>query len=250
LEVHFPKPQLDELAQQGVHFRRAYSTVPSCIPARYAVLTGLYPQTSGGVGFFGKPITTPTLPGALAQAGYTTGLVGRNMHQVPAAGTCGYQRQVLGSTYVENDEYDRFLRRAVAGSEGIKRLVQAAGLTYNGWQAAPWPLADDLHPTAWIVRESRKVIAETAPGEPLFLTASFYAPHPPLFPPQRLFEAVLKRNLPPAAGGEWVDGDRVPANPANRQSDRVRLEGESLRQTQAGYFGLTDHLDEPGGRAW
>ena len=54
----------------------------------------------------------------------------------------------------------------------------------------------------------------------------------------------MKRNLPPAARGEWVDWDRVPANPANRQSDRVRLEGETLRQTQAGYFGLIDHLDE------
>ena len=36
----------------------------------------------------------------------------------------------------------------------------------------------------------------------------------------------------------------MPTNPANRQSDRVRLEGEALRQTQAGYFGLIDHIDE------
>ena len=120
-------PQLDELAQQGALFRRAYSTVPSCIPARYALLTGLYPQTSGVVGFFGKPITTPTLPGELAKAGYTTVLVGRSMHQVPAAGMCGYQRQVLGSTYVENDEYDRFLRRAVAGSRGHQETGSGGG---------------------------------------------------------------------------------------------------------------------------
>ncbi len=53
-------PQLDKLARQGVLFRRAYSTVPSCIPARYALLTGLHPQTSGVVGFQSKPIDCPT----------------------------------------------------------------------------------------------------------------------------------------------------------------------------------------------
>ena len=43
-------PQLDQLAREGALFRRAYATVPSCIPARYGFLTGLSPQTSGVVG--------------------------------------------------------------------------------------------------------------------------------------------------------------------------------------------------------
>ena len=237
-------PHLDELARQGVLFRRAYSTVPSCIPARHSLLTGLFPQTSGVVGFAGKPITAPTLPGLLAQAGYATVLVGRYMHQIPATEAYGYQRQILGSTHVDNDDYDRFLKSAVPASGGIRKLVQTAGLTYNGWQAAPWPLADELHPTAWIVRESRQVIAETASAEPLFLTVSFYAPHPPLFPPKRFFDACLERNLPDAARGDWVDWQGLPPKPVNGQAHRVRLEGEALRQTQAGYFGLIDHIDE------
>lgn len=237
-------PHLDELAQQGVLFRRAYSTVPSCIPARHALLTGLFPQTSGVVGFAGKPITTPTLPGLLAQAGYTTVLVGRYMHQIPATEAYGYQRQILGSTHVDNDDYDRFLKAAAPASGGIRKLVQAAGLTYNGWQAAPWPLADDLHPTAWIARESHQVIADSESDEPLFLTVSFYAPHPPLFPPKRYFDACLGRNLPDAARGDWVAWQGLPLNPVNGQAHRVRLEGEALRQTQAGYFGLIDHIDE------
>jgi arylsulfatase A-like enzyme len=48
------------------------------------LLTGLYPSTSGVVGFKGKPVKYPTLPKLLADAGYTTVLAGRNMHQVPA----------------------------------------------------------------------------------------------------------------------------------------------------------------------
>jgi len=43
-------PHLDELSREGVLFRRAYTTVASCIPARFALLSGLHPQTSGVVG--------------------------------------------------------------------------------------------------------------------------------------------------------------------------------------------------------
>src|SRR5215470_5452679 len=50
-------PQLDKLARQGALFRRAYSTCPSCIPARHSMLTGLFPATSGMVGYAGMKIT-------------------------------------------------------------------------------------------------------------------------------------------------------------------------------------------------
>ena len=180
---------LDGLAQQGALFRRAYTGVASCIPARYELLTGLYPQTSGVVGFKAKPISTTTLPAALTDAGYSTVLVGRYMHQLPESGRCGYQREVLGSTHVENDEYHRFLQNAVPEVKGLRDYVAQMGLTYNHWQAKPWPLANNrLHPTEWIVARSRDVVRETAvEQQPLFLTTSFYAPHPPLFPPKQVF---------------------------------------------------------------
>ena len=235
-------PQLDELARQGTLFRRAYSTVPSCIPARYALLTGLAPQTSGVVGFFGKPMTTPTLPAVLAGAGYATVLVGRNMHQVPACGTCGYQRQILGSTYVSDDAYDAFLKQVAPESGGIRQVIQRQGLDCTLWPAKPWPLADALHPTAWVVRQSLNIVTGTPPAQPLFLTASFYAPHPPLFPPRKYFDACLKANLPKPAHGEWVDWGAL--TPKGTQGGhRVLLVGETLRAAQAGYFGLIEQLD-------
>jgi arylsulfatase A-like enzyme len=236
-------PNLDRLARQGALFRRAYSTVPSCIPARFALLTGLYPQTSGVVGFAAKPITTPTLPGVLSGLGYTTALVGRNMHQAPASQACGYQRQILGSTYVDDDDYDQDLRKSAPDTGGIRKVVGSLGVSFNGWQGKPWPLADDLHPTAWIVTQARKLVAETPPAQPLFLTASFYAPHPPLFPPRKYFDACLKADLPAPAHGDWVDWPALsPAGDA--QGHRVRLEGATLRAAQAGYFGLIEHLDD------
>ena len=40
-------PNLDRLARDGALFRRGYSSTPSCLPARSAVLTGLSPWNHG-----------------------------------------------------------------------------------------------------------------------------------------------------------------------------------------------------------
>src|SRR5262245_57945221 len=40
-------PHLDRLAKQGAIFRRAYSSTPSCPPARTALMTGLAPWSHG-----------------------------------------------------------------------------------------------------------------------------------------------------------------------------------------------------------
>jgi arylsulfatase A-like enzyme len=236
-------PNLDAVARQGALFRRAYSTVPSCIPARFALLTGLAPQTSGVVGYAEKKITTPTLPGLLAQAGYATVLVGRNMHQGEQNGSLGYQTQILGSTYIAGDAYDLDLQRAAPAAGGIRPIVERLQLDNNRWPAKPWPLAEELHPTSWIVRRSRETIAQTSPSSPLFLTASFYAPHPPLFPPARIFDSHLKKTLPAVAMGAWVDRRGLSPD-GNTSGQRILLEGEKLQRAQAGYFGLIDHLDE------
>lgn len=235
-------PTLDELARQGVLFRRAYSTVPSCIPARYAMLTGLFPQTSGVVGFRKKPVTSPTMPQLLRDAGYATVLVGREMHQAASAAELGYQREIGGSTYTSNDEYAAALKQAAPEVDDLRAWVGRIGLDYNLWPAKPWPLRDDLHPTAWIVRRSREALGEIPPVKPLFLTASFYAPHPPLFPPQKYFDAYLQKRLPGIARGDWVDWKSITPRGADG-GHRVLLEGETLRRAQAGYFGLIEHLD-------
>lgn len=235
-------PNLDQLAREGALFRRAYTTVASCIPARYALLTGLYPQTSGVVGFKAKPFVTPPLPELLARAGYATVLVGRNMHQVPESGDCGYQKRILGSTHRENDEYHLFLKKAVPEVGGMRAFVEDMGLTYNHWQAKPWPLAHNLHPTEWVVNQSLKVLEKSDKDKPLFLTTSFYAPHPPLFPPKKFFDKYKNIELPTPAFGNWVDREALSPE-GDEAGHRVLLQGEILNTAMAGYFGLIEHID-------
>jgi arylsulfatase len=236
-------PHLDKLAQEGALFRRAYSTCPSCIPARHSMLTGLFPATSGVVGFAARPITYPTLPQLLRDSGYTTLLVGRWMHQAPKDESYGYQKEIRGSTYVADDDYDNYLKKVAPDTGGIRNVVATLGVSFNRWEAKPWPLADDLHPTAWIVRQACQTLKDVPAEKPLFLTASFFAPHPPLFPPKRYFDAYAAQKLPAPAHGDWVDWKAL-SSTGDKQGHRVLLEGDTLRATQAGYFGLIEHLDD------
>jgi arylsulfatase len=236
-------PHMDKLAQEGALFRRAYSTCPSCIPARVALLTGLFPATSGVVGYAARPFAYPTLPGTLATAGYQTLLVGRYMHQKPDDEHYGYQKEIRGSTYVSNDDYDQWLRQVAPETGGIRALVAKLGVSNNGWQAKPWPLAPELHPTAWTVRQARNTLTELPLEKPLFLTTSFYSPHPPLFPPTNYFNAYLAQKLPAPAHGDWVDWAALSPE-GDKPGHRVLLQGDTLRATQAGYFGLIQQLDD------
>jgi arylsulfatase len=236
-------PNLDKLAQEGAVFRRGYSTCPSCIPARHALLTGLFPATSGVVGYAAKLITHPTMPKLLADAGYTTILVGRWMHQTPKDDSYGYEKEVRGSTHIDDDEYDQFLQRSAPETGGIRKLTRRLGLSNNGWGGKPWPLAEDLHPNVWIVSQARKTLKEAPAGQPLFLTASFYSPHPPLFPPKRYYDVYMAQKLPAPAHGDWVDWQALSPE-GDKAGHRVLLEGDTLRATQAGYFGLIQQVDD------
>ena len=44
-------PTLDMMASMGYNFENAYSPVPSCVPARAALLTGMDQEKSGRVGY-------------------------------------------------------------------------------------------------------------------------------------------------------------------------------------------------------
>ncbi len=71
-------PNLDRLAASGVHVPRAYVNCPLCMPSRATLYTGLTPR-GHQVRTNGIPLdrSLPTMPGALAQAGYQTASIGK-----------------------------------------------------------------------------------------------------------------------------------------------------------------------------
>ncbi|NBW96832.1 MAG: heparan N-sulfatase [Planctomycetia bacterium] len=84
-------PHIDRLADRGRRFDHAYLTASSCSPSRASIVTGRYPHNLGGASELHLPIAAhlPWFPRLLRDAGYFTGLVGKN-HMVadsPAAGS-------------------------------------------------------------------------------------------------------------------------------------------------------------------
>jgi uncharacterized sulfatase len=66
-------PNIDALATSGCVYTHVWSTAPVCSPARTAILTGMYPSTTGGIHHRSQvpiPSDVPLYPQLLRAAGY------------------------------------------------------------------------------------------------------------------------------------------------------------------------------------
>ncbi len=66
-------PNVDALAAKGMLFKKAWSVAPVCAPARTAIISGLYPSSSGGIhmrSMVSMPAGTKMYPVFLREAGY------------------------------------------------------------------------------------------------------------------------------------------------------------------------------------
>ena len=71
-------PCLDALALDSMVFRRAYTTNPSCIPARAAIFTGRYPSQCGVPTYIScLPESEKTFMSILRNNGYHTSVIGK-----------------------------------------------------------------------------------------------------------------------------------------------------------------------------
>ena len=71
-------PNIDQLAQHGLQFNRAYLTTASCTASRASILTGLYPTGSGAPNLHDAiPADRKLISSYLREAGYYTASVGK-----------------------------------------------------------------------------------------------------------------------------------------------------------------------------
>lgn len=246
-------PYLDSLAAAGVRFENAVSACPSCIPARAAALTGLSQEHTGRVGYQdGVPWRYPhTLAGELTQAGYQTRCVGK-MHVHPLRSNQGFEEVELHDGYLhyyrapetpsyenqcEADDYLYWLR-AETGAD-----ITVSGAECNSWVAAPWPLAERFHPTAYVAARSIDFFRKRDRDRPFFLMSSFVRPHPPFDPPMRYWDLYKDRALSPPYSGDWDDRETVGREGRVFDSAYGPADPESLRLARAGYYACITHLD-------
>ncbi len=184
-------PFVDGLAARGVSFRRAYTPMPVCGPARCSMLTGRFPKATrvrenGGLHHAFFPADLVSL---LRELGYTVNLCGKNhSHRTPA-------------------DFDFYSAYGHAGG-GRPDRVTAAQAEFDQWlkacdggvglAATPFPLESQL--PYRIVDDALECVA-ARDGRPFFLWLSFPEPHNPYQVPEPYFSLFPAADVPERAVG-------------------------------------------------
>jgi arylsulfatase A-like enzyme len=241
-------PHLDRLAKEGVLFRRAYSSVPSCTPARAGLLTGLSPWHHGMLGYGRVALRYRNeLPLLLREQGYQTLGVGK-MHWSPQRTLHGFHRTVLDeSGRAETpgfvSDYRQWFQQAAPGLD-----PDATGLGWNDHRAKPYALPEHVHPTRWTGDVACDFLASYRGDEPWFLKVSFARPHSPYDPPERFWKLYADADLPKAAVGDWAERHAQRGKPYPNDLWRGDLGPEEVRSARQGYYGSVTFIDEQVGR--
>ncbi|MBN9659748.1 MAG: arylsulfatase [Acidobacteria bacterium] len=240
-------PNLDALAREGVRFRHAFSSTPTCTPARAGLLTGMSPWRHGMLGY-GKVAQSYPVEGprVLREAGYYTTGIGK-MHWTPQRNLHGFHQTLLDeSGRVESPDFKSDYRAWFA-SEAPNLDPDATGIGWNDNTARPYVLPERLHPTTWTADCAVRFLESYQRPQPFFLKVSFARPHSPYDPPQRHWDRYAEASLPDAVAGQWAAGNR----PRNSQRDDIWHGdvGRALtRRARVGYSGSVSFMDEQLGR--
>jgi len=240
-------PNLDRLAAEGVRFRCAYSSTPTCTPARSALLTGLSPWNHGMLEYLSMAVRYPMeKPRAMRDAGYYTAVIGKN-HYHPQRNSHGYQEMLVDeSGRVESPEF-RSDYRSWFWSLAPNLDPDATGLGWNDYRAKPYVLPEHLHPTAWIGNTAVRYIETYNRSEPMFLKVSFERPHSPYDPPEPFWRMYRDAHLPPARCGKWAEKYAPRSGPGD-EIWHGDMGAEQVRSSRQGYYASISFVDMQIGR--
>jgi len=262
-------PNLDRLAAQGTVFDRAYTTNPTCTPARASVITGKYPSQHGAWSLGTKlPESEHTVGEDFTGAGYRTALVGK-AHFQPLATTDEYP-SIESQPHCKDLDFWRGFHGPFYGFQHVElarnhNAEQHVGQHYALWmeekglrnwrdyyppafprkwgEIQKWKLPEQFHNTTWIAERSIALMREyNQRGEPFFLWASFFDPHYPFNVPEpwdTMYDPA-KLTLPAMVEGEHDD------NPPHFRLTQVAKPDYSAWQEPGGHncHGFKSHLPE------
>lgn len=244
-------PNLDRLAHEGVLFQRAYSSVPSCLGARAALLTGMSPWGHGNLGYTPIPERfTVEKPRIFTDAGYRTHAIGKQ-HFTPQMNYHGYQTVDLGepnySHMAQETDYERWFAAQTGGQSpypGNKSGNDQRGGIHYAYD-------EKLHESYWTADRAIDFLRATPRATNWFLKVSFHRPHAPLNAPKRWYDRYEGVEIPPPAVGDWARewyGKQNTSFQKNPDATRGVVPAEELRETRRSYAAAISFVDEQIGR--
>jgi arylsulfatase A-like enzyme len=240
-------PNIDALAGESIVFTRAYTTNPSCVPARAALFTGKYPSRCGAPTYITYlPDDEVTFQQRLRDAGYRTAAVGK-LHFGETNIERGYEDVCLVDSHGPkpngDDDYQQFLR---AEGQTENDLIEPAGRLLHHWKGNL-----RYYPDEFVGEKAKHWLTESRPTDkPWYLHVSFPGPHSP-FDGTGLPEAALydEASLPlPETTPEDLDGKpphflehwrRI----AESAGGSAFLSDEEIRRARLGYYANVSYID-------
>lgn len=252
-------PNLDRIAHEGITFTGAYTSTPSCTPARTALLTGLSPWHHGMLGMTRMAQQYPLeKPRAMAQAGYYTAVVGKN-HFHPIRNPHGYHQMLLDEhcTYW----FDKAEHNVAAEASSEERCdyeswfwsqmpsgnPHATGLSWNDYRGKAFVLPERLHATTWTCDTAVNFLETYQRPEPFLLKVSFIRPHSPYDPPPRWMKHYENATIPQPVAGDWAER-YIPRSDSSNDIWHGKVPAEESRRSRQAYYGSVSHVDEQIGR--
>ena len=242
-------PHLDGLAASGARFVHAYSSTPSCTPARAAILTGRSPWGHGMLGYHRvRERYDVELPRLFSAGGWRTHAIGKN-HFHPQRNPHGYEGIELDeSGRIESEDfvsdYRRWFGEVAAGID-----PDATGLGWNDYRSGTYALPEELHPTAWTAARAVTFLEERDREDPFFLKVSFARPHSPYDPPARFLDRIDPALVPQPFRGEWSDEEFGRFHdPGAFTAARNALPVDTVLRSRRHYLASLAFVDEAIGR--
>lgn len=257
-------PNLDRLAAGGLCFDQHFCSYPVCVPARFTMMTGLYPHHHGAFGNNTPlPLRTRTVAHHFAQAGYVTAWLGK-MHPVDGQ-THGFDYYMDMGAYFDylgpktrTFTYGMGAEDSGCGSPWIT-IHRPSSETRSAWVPGDSPrhndtlevrelLAEEDHFESFVARETIRFL-ETYRDEPFFVTASFLKPHNPFSPPAE-YAAMYRAEDMPLPDWSPQQLEQAPSQVrTHRYPGAGTPEGDAwLRRYIAAYYGNISHMDACAGR--
>ena len=238
-------PHFDQLAREGIWFRRAYADCPVCMPQRATMLTGFTGSQHGRPGNFMSGPRSPiplqrSLPFRLSrEAGYQTKAVGK-MHFYPERARFGFDDISL-----HPNDYVNFLEE-----RGYGGFYRGHGLGGNEVYPAFSAVPERLTHTHWIVDEGIRFLSRRDPDCPFMLWLVFEAPHSPFDPPEEYARLYDDFAVPAPVIGDWVGGGDEPRALIRQRlmKDIDRLPPAVTEKSRRHYYAQITHIDYQLGR--
>ncbi|MCM3699517.1 sulfatase [Paenibacillus macerans] len=259
-------PNLDRLARQGSMFSRAYCPNPTCTPSRSSIITGMYPSQHGAWTLGTKLLEDRHTVGEdFNRAGYKTSLIGK-AHFQPLKSAPAYESQEAYPLLQDLDYWRNFhgpfygfdhvelarnhTNEAHVGQHYAIWLEEQGCANWRDYFLPPtgtmdpaqtykWPIPEKYHYNTWIAERTNARLEEhKTSGQPFFLWASFFDPHPEYLAPEpwdTMYDPE-QLTIPSVVPGEH---DRNP--PHFRLTQEENPDFSHLMETGFGIHGYRSH---------